>query len=120
MLSPKQIEEKINRMLNAWRTLAPDKTFGGMTLAQFEAIAAPSITKRQRIAELNNEIAQTTVERDQSDEVFSDKAQQVIAGVLADPDFGPNSALYQEFGYTRKDDRKSGLHRSKRSEPATK
>ena len=36
MPSPKEIEEKYERMINAWRTLAPDKSFGGMTLAQFE------------------------------------------------------------------------------------
>jgi hypothetical protein len=120
MLSPKQIEERINKMLNAWRTIAPDKKFAGLTLDEFAAIAAPSIAKRKRIDELDNEVAQVKVERDQADEVFNDKAQQVVAGVLADPEFGPNSALYQGFGYTRKDDRKSGLHRTKHKEPETK
>ena len=114
------MEEKINKMLNAWRTLAPDKKFAGMSFDDFAAIAAPALAKRKRINELNDELAQTTVERDQADEVFSDKALQVIAGVLADPDLGPNSALYQQMGYTRKEDRKTGLHRNKHKEPDTK
>lgn len=29
-------------MLNAWETLAPGKSFGGMTLAQFQAAAPPA------------------------------------------------------------------------------
>ena len=116
MASPKSIEQKIERMLNAWRTLAPDKTFGGMTLAQFEAAAAPSLTKRQLIANLNSQLAEATAARDQADDVFLSKARQVVAGVIADPTEGPDSALYQEMGYTRESDRKSGLHRGKQKE----
>ncbi|MCA1593575.1 MAG: hypothetical protein LC754_13180 [Acidobacteria bacterium] len=48
MPSPKDNEQRMERMINAWRTLAPDKTFGGMTLAQFEASAKPA---RERASE---------------------------------------------------------------------
>jgi hypothetical protein len=117
--SPKTIEEKIERMLNAWRTLAPEKSFGGMTLTQFEAIAAPALEARRRINDLDNQRAQASTEREQADEVFNAKAQLVVNGVLADPDEGPDSALYEAFGYTRKSDRKSGLHRSRNNKPPT-
>lgn len=117
--SPKTIEEKIKRMMNAWRTLAPDKTFGGMTLAQFEAVAAPSLDARLRIADLDNQRVQASAERDSADETFNAKAQLVVAGVLADLTEGPDSALYEAFGYTRKSDRKSGLHRSNKKPPTT-
>jgi hypothetical protein len=30
--SPKDNEEKLRRILNAWKTLAADKAFGGMTV----------------------------------------------------------------------------------------
>ncbi len=50
MPSPKDIEDKIERMLNAWRTLAPAKKFGGMTLDDFEAATAPSRAARARLA----------------------------------------------------------------------
>lgn len=111
MASPKDFEEKMERMLNAWRALAPEKTFGGMTLAQFEAVAAPAQAARRRIIELTEQLSKATAERDASDKAFAVKAQQVVAGVLADPTEGPDSALYQAFGYTRKSDRKSGLTR---------
>ena len=44
MSRPKDTAEKLERILNAWRTLAPDKTFGGMTLKQFEDTCDPSRT----------------------------------------------------------------------------
>lgn len=116
MPSPKDYEQKIERMLNAWGTLAPDKSFGGMTLAQFEATVAPARASRQRIDHLEAQLAQEIAARDAADEAFAAKAQLVVAGVLADPSEGPDSALYQAFGYTRKSDRRSGLTR-KRTEP---
>jgi hypothetical protein len=119
MPSPKEIEEKIERMINAWRTLAPDKTFGGMTLAQFEAAAAPSLAARRKLEELDAQRAQKSAERDTADDSFNAKAQLVVAGVLADPTEGPDSPLYGAFGYSRKSERKTGLTR-KRTETAAK
>jgi hypothetical protein len=118
--APKDTEEKMERMLNAWRTLAPDKSFGGMTLAQFESTAAgPARAARQHIDDLNDQLTQSLAEREQADDVFSTKAQLVTSGVLADPTEGPDSALYAAFGYTRKSERKSGLtRRSNKQTPA--
>ena len=117
--SPKSIEEKIKRMLNAWRTLAPEKSFGGMTLAQFEALAAPSLAARRRIDELDNRRTEAVTERDRADVAFNAGAQFVVASVIGDPTEGPDSPLYEAFGYTRKSDRKSGLHRKGNNKPPT-
>jgi len=43
----------------------------------------------------------------------------IINGILADPTEGPDSALIEALGYTRKSARRSGLTR-KRGEPAKK
>ena len=117
-MSPKDNEEKMERMLNAWAALAPGKSFGGMTLTQFETAAAPARAARQRIDDLNNQMTQAINEREQADEAFAAKAQLVVNGVVGDPDEGPDSALYEALGYTRKSQRKSGLTR-KRNQPAT-
>ena len=119
MSRPKDIEEKLERVLNAWRTLAPDKSFGGMTLAQCEAACAPSSTSRARIAELEDRLRQAQAERDAADAVTASKLQLVINGILADPTEGSDSALYEASGYTRKSERKTGLTR-KRKEPEKK
>ena len=104
-------------MLNAWRTLAPDKTFGGMTLAQYEALVTRSRTARQHIEDLDDQRAQAVTERDAADDAVTDKSKLVVAGVLADPDFGPDSALYEAFGYTRESEYKSGLTRKGKPTP---
>jgi hypothetical protein len=119
MPNPKKTEEKIERMINAWRTLAPDKTFAGMTLTQFEAAAAPSIAARQKIESLEAQREDASAERDHADDAFEAKAKQVVAGVLADPTEGPDSALYGAFGYTRASEQKTGLTRRKRNKPPT-
>jgi hypothetical protein len=113
--TPKGTEQKMERMLNAWQELAPDKSFGGMTLAQFQAAAAPSQQARERIDDLEDQLRQALADRDTADDAFLVKAQQAVAGVLADPTEGPDSALYEAFGYTRKSERKSGLTRKRSS-----
>lgn len=111
MPTPKSNQEKMDKMLNAWRTLAPAKTFGGLTLAQFEAIVTPCQTSRQTISNLEDQMTHAINERDTSDEAFLSKAQLVVNGVLADPTEGPDSSLYEAMGYTRKSERRSGLTR---------
>ncbi|HEX8351839.1 MAG TPA: hypothetical protein VF611_02865 [Pyrinomonadaceae bacterium] len=119
MPNAKKTEEKIERMQNAWRTLAPDKTFAGMTLAQFEAAAAPALAARQKIDTLETQLTDAYAERDRADEDFEARAKQVVAGVLADSTEGPDSALYDAFGYTRTSERKTGLTRAKRTPTPT-
>jgi hypothetical protein len=113
MASPKDNEERMERMQNGWRTLKPEKTFGGMKLADFEAVIKPCRDSRQRIDELDNERRQEVAKREAADANFNDKARLVVAGVLADPEEGPDSALYESFGYTPERERKTGLTRRK-------
>ena len=112
------MELKLQRMLNGWETLAPDKTFGGMTLQQFKTAAQPAQAARQRLEELEDQRTQAIAQRDAADDALQARMQQVIAGILADPTEGPDSALYESMGYTRKSERKSGLTR-RRSKPPT-
>lgn len=110
-VTPRKIEEKIDRTLNAWQELAPTKTFGGMTVEQFETAVAPAKAARERIEDLQDQLTQALNQRDAADEAALAKIQQVVNGVLADPTEGPESSLYEAMGYTRKSDRKSGLTR---------
>ena len=113
--NPKSNLEKIQRILNAWQTLAPDKSFGGMTLAQFQAAVQPSLDSRQKIEVLEDQLTQTITDREAADETSLTRIKQVISGILADPTEGPDSALYEASGYTPDRDRKSGLTRKRKS-----
>ncbi|HWT01730.1 MAG TPA: hypothetical protein VN256_15900 [Pyrinomonadaceae bacterium] len=110
---------KIQKILNAWETLAPDKSFGGMTLAQFRAAAQPALDARQRVEDLEDQLSQAQTDRDRADEDLLAKAQLVVNGVIGDPTQGPDSALYGAMGYRRKSERKSGLTRKRTTPPST-
>jgi hypothetical protein len=114
---PKENELKMQRLLNAWETLAPGKSFGGMTLTQFQSAAQPAQAARQRIDDLEDQLKQAIADRDNADKAFLAKTQLVVNGVLADPTEGIDSALYEAMGYTRKSERKSGLTRKNNKPP---
>ena len=103
MAGPKEIEDRIRRMISGWESLAPTKSFFGMTLDQFKTAVAPSLAARELIRDLENQLAQAINQRDAADEVSVAKMQGVVAGVNADPTEGPNSSLLEAFGYTMLD-----------------
>ena len=112
--SPKENEDKMLKVLNAWKTLAPAKKFGGMTVEEYEQQVEKSLAPRRRLDEIEDERLQQQALRENYDQETMDKAQLVVNGVLADPTEGANSALYEAMGYIRKDDRKSGLTRKRK------
>lgn len=111
--SPKVIEDRYTRILNAWRTLAPDKTFGGMTLAQFETQVGKSDAVREKLDQLDDQLKQEQANRQSEDEKTLKNCDAVVKSVVADPEYGDDSALYEAMGYVRKSERKSGLTRKK-------
>lgn len=115
MSSPKRNLEKLNRIVNAWEMLAPDKSYGGMTLAQFKTRVQPSFDARAQIMTLETQLGAAMASRDDADDESLSAAQMVVNGVKADPTEGPNSDLYGAMGYTRDNERKSGLTRKKQT-----
>lgn len=113
--NPKGNIEKLERIETAWRTLAPDKSFGGMTFEEFTELVKQSHQIRQTIDNLENQLREAQSERDEKDELALSKAQLVVNGVLADPTEGADSTLYEAMGYVRKSERKSGLTRKKKN-----
>jgi hypothetical protein len=115
MDSPKRNKERLDKILNAWQTLAPDKSFGGMTPAQFKAKIKPSYDSRDRLVVLENQTRAEQATRDDADKESLAAAQAVVNGVKGDPTEGPDSDLYESFGYVRESEKKSGLTRRKKS-----
>lgn len=117
--APKTNEEKMNRMLAAWKTLAPAKQFGGLSAADFEALVNASMDARVEVAAADDARTRAVASREGSDDVTMQKSLQIVAGVVADPTEGDDSALYEAMGYVRKSNRASGLTRKKK-EPLKK
>jgi len=117
MPSPREAFEKLNRITMAWETLAPDASFGGMSLQEYRDAIAPSFEARDRIARLEAELVAAKNARDGSDRDSLSRTQLVVNGVIGDPERGPDSDLYEAMGYVRRSERRTGLTR-RRSEPA--
>ena len=111
MATPKQNDDKLAKALTAWTDLASTASFGGMTLLEFKSAIQPSLDARQVLKDLQEQMDVAETARDLADKTSLPKQQQVVAGVLADPNYGPDSALYEAMGYVRKSQRKTGLTR---------
>ena len=116
-VTPRNTEDKINRIVTAWEQLAPTKSFGAMTLTEFKAIAGESTAAREKIEALQDQLSQAINQRDTADETSLAKIQLVVNGVLADPTEGADGSLYEAMGYTRRSERKTGLTRKKPGGP---
>jgi hypothetical protein len=115
MAQPKETLEKLQRITNGWETLAPEKSFGGMTLTQFRAALKRSLDTREDLRVLESQKQSKQIERDDADTESLHAVQLVVNGVVGDPTEGPESDLYAAFGYTRPSERKTGLTRKKSS-----
>ena len=109
--TPKDTNDRLNRMLAAWEEQAPSAKFSGMTLAQFKEAVKPSFDHRETITTCENGAANARVQRNSADLETNDLADKVVSSVKGDPNFGEESALYSAFGYVLKSDRASGLTR---------
>ena len=114
--APKDAIAKIEQAVKAWTTLAPTAKFGGMSLDEFKAVVQPSQTTRDSLTTLEQQMTAAIDARDAADETSLTKVQLVVNGVVGDPVFGEDSALYEAMGYVRKSERKSGLTRKGKDE----
>lgn len=116
--APKQIADATNQIINAWQTIAPAATFGGMTLAQYQTKVQPTFDTRTQIDGLNAQLTAAMDNRDNADAATASATQLVVNAVKGDPNYGDDSDLYDAMGYVRRSDRASGLTRGKTPPPA--
>ncbi len=102
---------RLEKVIEAWVDLAPDKLFGAMTLEQFKTRVKPSLDTRHTLETVKNARidAQTTRSHSDADSLLA--VQQVVSGIKADPTEGEDSALYEACGYVPKSKKRSGLSR---------
>ena len=115
--NPKRVANKLQKVIDAWTTLRPAKTFAGMTLEQFEAQVKPSLDARGQLTTLQSQTTDSRTQRRQSDGASLDLAQLVVNSVKGDPAEGENGSLYAAMGYVPKSARRSGLTRKGQTTP---
>jgi hypothetical protein len=112
------VEERIRQVTHAWETLRPQKSFGGMTLDQFKTKVKPSLDARGDLADLESQWTAKAIQRDAADLISSEAILLVVNSVKGDPEEGEDGELYETMGYVRRSERKSGLTRKSKVQPA--
>ena len=105
------IVNRIKVIRAAWRDIAPDATFAGMTLAEFEVATEPPLKLRADMIDLQAKLKGMKASQGDVDQAANELTDLVVNSIKGTPQFGQNSPLYSACGYVRKADRKSGLTR---------
>lgn len=113
---PKQIEEVIERAINALRDLAPETKFNNSNLADLAPLAEESLAARRELVEIGNLEAAGIARREAADARVLKMIEKIVNGIIGDENFGDDSALYEAFGFVRRSQRKSGLTRKRKGE----
>ncbi len=113
--SPKTVSIRRNQFIAAWREHAPEATFAGSTLAQFEAETLEPITVRLLMVDAKAHVAGLIRDRARADAAMSLKLLMVSKAVQGDMAYGPDSNLYTAMGFVASSVRKSGLVRKKKA-----
>jgi len=115
--NPKRTANKLQKVIDAWTTIRPTKSFAGMTLEQFKAQVQPSLAARDQLTTLQSQATDSRTQRRQSDSASLELAQLVVNSVKGDPAEGENGSLYAAMGYVPKSARRSGLTRKGQTTP---
>jgi hypothetical protein len=105
------VAAKLQKVIDAWTTLRPTKSFSGLTLAQFQAQVQPSLTARDQLVTLSSQTTDSRIQRRLSDASSLTLALQVVNSVKGDPAEWEDGPLYAAMGYVPKSSRRSGLTR---------
>ena len=111
MKNNKNIEEWLTTVTESWAEHAKEETFSGMNLAQFKVLTGTSTTERERLDPILRDRRAGIALREAADRKTKEYIKMVVHAVLADPDHGPNSALYRAMGYITDNEHASGLTR---------
>jgi len=109
--SAKYVAKKLQKVIDAWTTVRPDKSFAGMTLEQFKATIKPSLDLRDKDTTLRNGLKDVRTQRPLVDAGSMDHTLLVVNAVKGDPAEGENGSLYATMGYVPKYAKRSGLTR---------
>jgi hypothetical protein len=110
--------ERVGIFTAAWREIAPEVSFAGMTLAEFETQTLPVATSAQRLKTLEVQYAAELKARDEADASAREAMRIVAHAVRGNPAYGEDSRLYRAMGFVPLSERQSGLTRKTAAVPA--
>lgn len=119
-ISLNNVSARRNQFIAAWRENAPEATFDGSTLAQFEAETLEPFNVSLLMEEAKAQMSGLMMDRDQAHAALNRKLVMVAKAVRGHFAYGEDSKMYRAMGYVPLSERKSGLTRKmKNATPPT-
>ena len=112
-MSPKLTLIAIMDLKQRWETVCPERSFFGLTLANFNAGVQPSLDVRAALETLDGQRQALLARRHNVDEASMYLVQGVINAIKGDPTQGEDGELYGALGYVRKSMRIGGRSRAR-------
>lgn len=110
----KTVSARRSQFIASWREYAPDETFAGISLEQFEESTLAPLETRARLVEARTKISGLQLERNQADRAMNDTMVIVAHAIRGNPAYGEDGPFYRSLGYIPKSERRSGRsHRTK-------
>jgi len=97
--NPGRVVKRVERILSAWQSQAPEDSFYGMSLKEFEDVVRSAKELRERLEALKRETLVLIQSRALIDKKCHALANGVVFGVRAHCQQGPESPLYCAMGY---------------------
>ena len=99
---------------DAWKIYDPAKLLYGQTQEQFADRINSYLKRIDRVNELETLLDGARNDRDTEGREIETMMPLLRSAIIADPDHGPDSSLYEAFGGVRKSERRSGLTRKRK------
>jgi hypothetical protein len=112
------VTRKRAQFLSSWAEYAQDKSFAGMTLAEFELKSTEPLDVRKDLGDARTKAGGLILKRDQADEVLNSDLLLIAHAIRADTEFGEDCPLYRSLGFVPKSERKSGRRRQDSPAPS--
>ncbi len=113
------VSARRNQFIAAWREHAPEATFDGSTLAQFEAETLEPFNVSLLMEAAKAVMSGLIMDRDQAHAAMNRKLVMVAKAVRGHFAFGEDSKMYRAMGYVPLSERQSGLTQKVKNTIAT-
>ena len=112
------LTRKRAQFLSSWEEYAQDKSFAGMTLAEFETKSETPLAVRKELAAARTKANGLILKRDKADDSLNEDLILIAHAIRADKDFGEDCPLYRSLGFVPKSERRTGRRRGNSPAPS--
>ncbi|MEY3896658.1 MAG: hypothetical protein RLZZ214_2178 [Verrucomicrobiota bacterium] len=112
----KNVSARREKLLSSWLEFAPDATFAGFTLAQFEEGSMEPFQIRKTMEAAKTKLAGLKLRRDKAEEKLNDTLVLIANSIRGTPAYGPDCELYRSLGFVPKSERKPRTTVAKKKE----